>query len=211
MAAMPELPRRHLVFYALGLVAILAVGARHLAARDAGVGAPEPSRAPAVQVSRPPPARLIVHVAGAVRRPGVYHLREGKRVDDAIARAGGPARRADIGALNLAAKLEDGRQVLVPRKAATGEVTAAPDAAATAGVAGAAGAASAGAPAAPPINLNTATIEQLDQLDGIGPGIARKILQYRVERGGFSTVEELKQVPGIGEARFASLKERVTA
>ncbi len=208
---MPELPRRHLLFYALGLLVILAVGARHLATRDGGAGAPAPAGAPAVRVSRTPPARLTVHVAGAVRRPGVYRMREGMRVDDAITRAGGPRRLADLGALNLASKLEDGRQVLVPRRTAAPGVPAPAAGEAAAAAPGSAAAGLPGAPPGPPINLNTATIEQLDQLEGIGPGIAQKILAYRTEHGGFTRVDELKQVPGIGEARFAALKERVTA
>jgi competence protein ComEA len=166
-------------------------------------------------VERDAGERLTVHVAGAVHRPGVYRMRPGSRVDDAIDRAGGARLRADLGALNLAAKLEDGRQVLVPRRTPAGQ----PGAAAAAGAAaqpapapgGATGPATATAPPGPPINLNTATIEQLDQLEGIGPTTAQKILQYRQEHGGFSSVEELKNVPGIGDTRYATLKERVTA
>jgi len=142
--------------------------------------------------------RLTVHVAGAVRRPGVYRLRSGARVDDAVQRAGGATRRADLGGLNLAAKLEDGRQVLVPRRAAAGG-----------GASGGAAAATTPAPGQP-LNLNTATLEQLDTLSGIGPLTAQKILDFREERGGFGSIEELGEIPGIGDVRLASLREEVT-
>jgi competence protein ComEA len=142
---------------------------------------------------------VVVDVAGAVKHPGVYRLSAAARVEDALQRAGGPTRRADLSQVNRAAKLEDGRQILVPMRAA-----------ATAGAA--AGAASPGAsPTAPeqPVNLNTATLEQLDQLDGVGPATAQKILDYRQEHGGFGSVDELDQIPGIGEKRLASLREHV--
>jgi competence protein ComEA len=144
--------------------------------------------------------RLVIHVAGAVRQPGVYRLRSGARVDDAVQRAGGATRRADLGGLNLAAELEDGRQVLVPRRAPAG------------GAAPAAGGTAAAPATAPgqPLNLNTATLEQLDTLSGIGPLTAQKILDFREERGGFGSVEELGEIPGIGDKRLASLREEVT-
>ena len=180
---MPETPRHVLALWALGLVAVVLLGARYLG-RDDG----EPARAP-IRVAEPheAAARLTVHVAGAVRRPGVYRLSARARVVDAVRRAGGARRRADLSALNLAAKLEDGRQVVVPVRGA--------------------------APAAPgegaPLDLNTATPEQLDELDGIGPGMAGTILEYRERHGGFGSVEELGQVPGIGEKRLAALREKV--
>ena len=144
--------------------------------------------------------RLVVHVAGAVRDPGVYRLRSGSRVDDAVQRAGGATRRADLGGLNLAAELEDGRQVLVPERVRAGAATGA-----------AVGGAAAPEPAqGQPLNLNTATLEQLDTLSGIGPLTAQKILDFREERGGFGSVEELGEIPGIGDKRLATLREEVT-
>ncbi len=138
---------------------------------------------------------LVVHVAGAVRRPGVYRLRAGARVADAVRRAGGARRRADLSALNLAAKLEDGRQVLVPLRAPRrGARRAAARRRRRRGV---------------PLDLNTATVEQLDELDGIGPATAQQILDYREEHGGFGSVEELDEVPGIGETRLAALRDKV--
>jgi len=160
-----------------------------------------------VQVERADNGRVTVHVAGAVQRPGLYRLAAGSRIDDALRRAGGPRPRADLTAVNLAAKLEDGRQVIVPVRA---PAAGAP----TAGVAGTAPAAPAGgAPGSTPaaaVNLNTATLEQLDTLDGVGPGIAQRIIGYREQHGGFRTVDELGEVPGIGDKRMATLRPLVT-
>jgi competence protein ComEA len=144
-----------------------------------------------VRVEQERAATATVHVAGAVRRPGVYRMRPGARVNDAVRRAGGALPGADLAAVNLAAKVEDGRQVVVPERVATGSV--------------------AGGPAAPgvPLNLNTATLEQLDTLDGVGPATAQKILDFREEHGGFGSVEDLGQVPGIGDKRLAALREKV--
>ena len=160
-----------------------------------------PDAAAAIQVQDAGDAgRVVVHVAGAVRRPGVYKLPANARVDDAVRRAGGATHSADLGGLNLAAKLEDGRQVLVPMRIAAGGGAAAPSAA----VAGAA------PPPGQPLNVNTATLEQLDLLSGIGPATAQKIVDAREERGGFGSIEELGEVPGIGEKRLASLREELT-
>jgi competence protein ComEA len=124
-------------------------------------------------------------------------LPSGTRLDLAVKRAGGPAKGADLGGVNLAAKIADGQQVVVPRAA-----TAA--AGAAVGVAGLAPGASAG-----PISLNTATAEQLDQLDGVGPATVQKILEFRKEHGGFRSVDDLKQISGIGPKRFEALKDKV--
>jgi competence protein ComEA len=194
---MPEFNPRQLALYGLGLLALVVLAAWYLGHGDRASAAPA-AGAPRIAVQDDHAAdggELVVHVAGAVRRPGVYRLRAGSRVDDAVARAGGPRRRADLSALNLAAELEDGRQVLVPLRATA--------AAAAAGVAT--------APAQPgvPLNLNTATPEQLDELDGIGPATAKQIVAYREAHDGFGSVDELDQVPGIGETRLASLREQV--
>jgi competence protein ComEA len=143
-------------------------------------------------------ATIVVHVAGAVRRPGVYRLRDGTRVDAAIRRAGGPTRAANLDALNLAAKLADGRQVLVPSRA--------PAAASNAG----SGAAGADAASGVPVNLNSATVEELDGLDGIGPTTAQKIVDYREAHGGFSSVDELDAVPDVGPATIEAIRDSVT-
>jgi competence protein ComEA len=197
----PDLPPRQLAACAVTLVAVLLIAAWYLSRTDpapAGAGV----AAPAIRVqeeggSAGSGGGVVVHVAGAVREPGVYRLRSGARVDDAVGRAGGATSRADLSQVNLAAKVEDGRQVLVPRR-----VTAAD--AATSG-----GSAAAAATPGVPLNLNTATLEQLDELDGIGPATAEQILDYREAHGGFGSVEELGQVSGIGEKRLASLREQV--
>jgi competence protein ComEA len=197
----PEFPPRQLAACGLALVALVVLGGWYLSrgGRDAGAAAP----APAIRVEEGSGGEtgggaVVVHVAGAVRDPGVYRLRAGARVDDAVGRAGGATSRADLSQVNLAAKVEDGRQVLVPERVPTADAAAA-------------GATAAAAPAAPgvPLNLNTATLEQLDELDGIGPATAQQILDYREAHSGFGSVEELNQVPGIGEKRLASLREQV--
>ena len=213
---MSDIDRPRLALYvALGL-AVCLLGARYVLAQASEPSPPAPAArfdgraggAP-VRVQRAGGGRLTVHVAGAVRRPGVYRLPAGARVNDALRRAGGPRGRADLAAVNLAATLEDGRQVLVPERAAPGAAAATADAPASGGGGAAAGGAG-GGPPAPPINLNTATLEQLDTLDGVGPGIAQRILDYRQQHGGFSRVEELGEVPGIGAKRLATLTPLVT-
>ena len=195
---MPELPPQRLAAAGLALLAVVLLGAWYLSrgGPPEGVAAPAPIRVED-DGAGDDGGRVVVHVAGAVREPGVYRLRAGSRVDDALARAGGASSRADLTQVNLAAEVEDGRQVLVPRRvpaAAAGGTAAAP--------------ASPDTPAVP-LNLNTATLEQLDQLDGIGPATAQSIIDHREENGGFGSVDELDQVPGIGEVRMASLREQV--
>jgi competence protein ComEA len=150
---------------------------------------------------RRPPRRAgtaLVHVAGAVRAPGVYPLREGERIKDAVRRAGGARTGADLNAINLAAKVADGQQVVVPRRGPAG----------TASIV-AAGAGVAGGPPQAPISLNTATAEQLDTLDGVGPATASKILEYRRQHGGFRSIDDLGEIPGIGPKRLAALRGKV--
>ena len=200
---MTELTPRQIAFCAVGVVVMLLLGLSQLrrgGAESAASGGGGGERAAPIAVEEDGGGgRLVVHVAGAVRDPGVYRLRAGARVDDAVARAGGATRRADLGGLNLAAELEDGRQVLVPERARGG------------GGGGAVAGAAVPEPApGQPLNLNTATLEQLDTLSGIGPLTAQKILEYREELGGFGSVEELGEIPGIGEKRLASLREEVT-
>ncbi len=196
---MPETSPRQIAGWAVGLVLVVVLGLVLLHREPGGPAAATPAAALRVQDEAfgGPGGRIFVHVAGAVRRPGVYTLRGGARVADAVQRAGGARRGADLSAVNLAQKLEDGRQVLVPRRA---DVAAA----ASTGVPRAPGTVP-----APPIDLNTATLEQLDTLDGVGPATAQKILEYRQDHGGFGSVEELGQVSGIGEKRLAALRDHV--
>jgi competence protein ComEA len=145
----------------------------------------------------PTPATLFVHVAGWVRRPGVYELREGDRVIDAIDRAGGPKKGAELGGLNLAALLVDAQQVLVPRSApaaAPGETV--PTAEGESGTA--------------LVNVNVASAEELETLPGIGEVLAATIIQYREENGPFTSVDQLIEVSGIGEVTLEEIRELVT-
>ena len=122
-------------------------------------------------------------------------LPPGSRVADGLARAGGSTRRADLTGVNLAAQLADGQQIVVPTAGAAGSAAAAP----------AAGGAPAGAVAG--VHLSTATVEQLDGIDGIGPTLAQRIIEYRDAHGGLRSLAELAQVEGIGEKRLATLRE----
>lgn len=201
---MPEVSRLHLALYAIALCAIVWLGARYLSREgDAPVpvGGPVAAGSRGLEVRSRTGGRVTVHVAGAVRRPGVYRLRDGARVEAAVSSAGGATSRADLDGLNLASKVQDGRQVVVPTRLA-------PGAAGGAGATGSIGGVQSGAPGQP-IDLNLATLEQLDTLDGVGPATAQKILDFREEKGGFGSVEELGQVPGIGEKRMAALREKV--
>jgi competence protein ComEA len=190
----PDLDPRRIALLAAVVLAVVVIGVRGMG--GGGSGAPPAATLPVQPAAAAGTGggQVIVHVAGAVERPGVYRLRRGERVDDAVRRAGGPARRADLSAVNLAAVVEDGRQVLVPTRAPAGN------------------AAGATAPGAAPakVNLNTATPEQLDTLAGVGPATAAKILAFREQHGGFGSVEELGDVPGIGEVRLEALRDLVT-
>ena len=134
---------------------------------------------------------LVVDVVGAVRRPGLYRLPAGSRVAAAVAKAGGATSRADLEALNVAAPLADGQQVLVPRRIASG--LPAPTGGASSAPAG-------------PVQLSVATPEQLDSLPGIGPVTAQKIVDYRTTHGPFRSVDDLDGVPGIGPTRVEQLR-----
>ena len=175
----------------LGAVAlVLALVLANRLLRDAGTASVAP--APAAPARAAPAPRLVVDVVGAVRRPGLYRLPQGSRIADAVARAGGATAKADVQLVNLAAPLADGTQIVVPARAAV---------AASAPVAP-------GAPAGP-VHLNTATLEQLDALPGVGPVTAQKILDYRQQHGAFSSVDELDAIPGIGPARLDQLRDLV--
>jgi competence protein ComEA len=153
---------------------------------------------------------IFVHVAGAVRRPGLYRVPSAASVAEALERAGGPLRRAELAAVNLAARMEDGQQVVVPAAGAV-PVAGAAGARASPGTAGAVpGAAGAVTGAAGvKLSLAAATVDQLDELDGIGPTLAGRIIEYRDAHGGFQSVDQLREVDGIGEKRFATLREAV--
>jgi competence protein ComEA len=194
---MPELSRNQVFVYAAVAVALLLVGARAIR----GEGSADPSFAAAGSGGASTGGSfsvggesgdVVVDVTGAVRRPGVYRMPAGSRVNDAVTRAGGATGKAELEAVNLAARLADGQQVVVPEQLAAG-------AAAPAGAAADDG----------PISLGTATVDQLEEIDGIGPVTAGDIVEFRDQHGGLSSVDQLDQVPGIGPATMAALRERL--
>jgi competence protein ComEA len=182
---LPSLSRRRLVAGA----ALLAIGLGLLVRHLGGGGAAAPRVAP-LRVAKPAAATrlVVVDVTGAVRRPGLYRLREGTRIADALAAAGGATAKAQLDSVNLAAPLADGEQVVVPARGAAGAPAAPPPAA--------------GSSPAAPLDLNTATAEQLDALPGIGPATAAKIVAYRQAHGPFRSVEE-EWTQSLGGCRSA--------
>jgi competence protein ComEA len=199
---MPVPSRSQLATYALAAVVVVVLAMRFMQSQArGGEGNAQAARAPApVKIERPASTAALVHVAGAVRHPGVYELHDGDRVKDAVTRAGGPRAGADVNAINLAAKVADGQQVVVPRRGAAASAAGEASAGTGAGESGA---------AQPPISLNSATAAQLDTLDGVGPATAQKILDWRREHGGFRSIDDLGEVPGIGPKRLAALRGKV--
>ena len=196
---MSELSRPQLAVYAAIAVALLLLGARWLRSDDRQ----DPAFGDVARASSGPSFELhggggtmVVHVAGEVRKPGVYELPAGSRVTDAVDRAGGVSAQGAPDAINLAAQLADGQQVIVPARApgASGAAPAVTDAAAAADA---------------PISLGTATVEQLDTIEGIGPVTAQDIVDYRDEHGGLSSVDELDRISGIGPATMDALRDRL--
>lgn len=195
---MITLTRSQIALLLLALLSVLALFGARLARTGAAEG---PSRAAApvriapaghADAAGPP---LVVHVVGAVRRAGLYRLREGARVADAIRKAGGVTSHAAVALVNLAAPLVDGQQVVVPARveaAAQGGDVPVP------GLAGG------------KVSLAAATIDQLDELPGIGPVTAQKIVDWRQKHGPFASVDDLDQVPGIGPTRVEQLRDLVT-
>lgn len=191
-----KLPRRQTAILLVVCIVVLALVGKRLAA--AGT-----AQAPATQaaslseegaVRRPASApRLVVYVVGAVRHAGLVRLPEGARVADALERAGGPTRRADLALVNLAAPVADGQQIVVPRR-----------------LAAAAGAAGAAASTPAKVSLASATLDQLDELPGIGPVTAQKIVDWRQTHGPLRSVDDLDAIPGIGPARVEQLRDLVT-
>jgi competence protein ComEA len=163
-----------------------------------------PAGQPVALVAPPTQAPIEVHVIGAVLRPGLYLFQEGSRVQDAVTAAGGLTSDADLAAINLAAKLEDGQQLEVPYAAG-----AQPGAAPTTSFSVIPAEATA-TPSSDLININTASAEQLEALPGIGPTTAQNIVVYRTEHGPFAHIEDILNVAGIGPATFDSIKELIT-
>ncbi|WP_234379568.1 ComEA family DNA-binding protein, partial [Streptomyces caniscabiei] len=147
---------------------------------------------------------IVVDVGGKVRSPGIQRLPAGSRVADALRAAGGVRPGANTDGLNRARLLVDGEQVLVGTPAPVAGPVGAPGAGA-----GGTGGAAAGAAPTTPVSLNTATADQLDTLPGVGPVLAQHIIDYRTQQGGFRSVDELREVNGIGDRRFADLRNLV--
>jgi competence protein ComEA len=199
-----SLTRTQLLVYGAVGVALLLLGARWIrstGSQGAGAGGVSYSQGSgsgstpgAFSVDAQGGEDVVVHVAGAVRRPGVYRLPAGLRVNDAVQRAGGATASGDVERINLAARLADGQQIVIP-----GRVQA------PAGVAaGSSDAASDG-----PISLGTATIAELDTIEGIGPVTAQDIIDYRDQHGGVSSIDQLDEIPGIGPATMEALRDRL--
>jgi competence protein ComEA len=199
-----RLSRTQVFVYAALAVALLAAGARAIESETGGGGFAAAASDGATSAASADGGGfslaggggpdVVVDVTGAVRRPGVYRLPAGARVTDALRRAGGADTGAALEAINLAARLADGQQVLVPKLGPGG-----------------APATTAAGPAAEegPISLGSATVEQLETIDGIGPVTAGDILEFRDQHGGLSSVDQLDQVPGIGPATMESLRTRL--
>lgn len=214
MPVLPAVPARIVATAAAAAGVVVAVVVAVIALRGAPASPPPlvlPRAVPTNSATDGAPAGAgtrstsgaYVHAAGAVVRPGVYRVRAGGRVSDLLDAAGGPAADADLDQVNLAAKVSDGERVYVPRR---GESPVPPAGSSTAGGAGGPGGSTA---ATGPVNLNTATLEQLDALPGVGPATAQAILDYRQAHGRFRTVDELLEVRGIGEAKLAALRGKV--
>jgi competence protein ComEA len=186
--------RLQIVVAAVVVLGLLFFGSRLLSRSHAVASPPIPTAASSTheQAKAAGEAPMYIDVVGAVRRPGLYRLPRGSRIADAVARAGGATRKAQLELVNVAAPLADGEQVVVPRR---GSAAASAPSSGTAGV-----------QAAGPVHLSTATAEELDSLPGVGPVTAQKIIDYRQQHGGFSSVDELDAVPGIGPARMEQLK-----
>src|SRR3954453_23957191 len=188
---LPISPQR-LAVYAAVAIAVLVIGWR---SQTGSPPAAYPQAGPPAEpgpATSAPRAVVVVDVVGAVRRPGVYRLPGAARVLDAVHKAR-PTGRADLAGLNLAARLADGEQVVVTTRGGGGAAAVAP-------VPGSAEA---------PVHLNSATLEQLETLDGIGPALAQRIIDYRTTHGGFHSLDELDNVSGFGPARMAALHGHV--
>ena len=223
-----QLSRRHILAYVAVAAVVVAVGVRYLvlphtagAGGDQGVahGAVLPSAAVSsgtlatasgqavADPSSSPAADVVVYVCGAVRVPGIVRVPAGARVAEAVELAGGATGKAELDGVNLAAKVVDGQQIVVPQRGAAPAAAAAASGATASSATG--GSSAASVPAAP-VNLNTATLEELDALQGVGPATAQKIIDYRTANGPFKRIEDIKNVSGIGDAKFAAMKDSIT-
>ncbi len=198
-----NLERRRFVVYAAAVIAALLVGSSWLGDPGSSPSPPELSFADRGSAPSGPVADqgddVVVHVTGQVRHPGVYRLPFGSRVTDAVDRAGGAGPDGDPDLINLAARLSDGQQVVVPASAAATAASSGPAAATATAVVD---------PAAP-ISLGSATALDLEQIDGIGPVTAAAIIEFRDSNGGIASIEQLDAVSGIGPTTLESLRNRL--
>jgi competence protein ComEA len=184
------LSRTQILVYGAVAVALLLLGARWIrTSNERGTAPGEVSFASAAESSGPGGRDVVVHVAGAVSLPGVYRLPAGSRVTDAVERAGGATRGAGVDGINLAAPLSDGQQVVVPGAGPASSATSSSDDG--------------------PISLGSATVEELDTIEGIGPVTAQNIVDFRDQAGGLSSIEELDEISGIGPATMEALRARL--
>lgn len=218
-----SLSRRQICAYAALAIVVVALGVRYVVLPGDSSEAQGESLvlAPVASVSASadplaggsvasPVADATVYVCGAVRSPGVVRLPAGSRVADALELAGGATARAELTAVNLAAVVTDGQQIVVPERGAAGAVTAqATGAAGGSSAASSAASGSVGSVGAL-VNINTASLTELDALEGVGPATAQKIIDYRTANGPFKTIDEIKNVSGIGDAKFAAMKDSIT-
>ena len=214
-----RLSRRHVYAYVALAVVVAAVGVRYLILTGSDtppsgerlVLAPAPSPPPSGAAELPggspgAASEVVVHVCGAVRSPGVIRLPQGSRVSDALDLAGGATGKAELAGVNLAARVADGQQIVVPERPAAGAAAGQPAVDGASGGEAAAGSPTAGAL----VNINTASLAELDTLQGVGTSTAQKIIDYRTANGGFRSIDEIRNVSGIGDSRFAAIKDAIT-
>lgn len=205
--AIAELSRTQIAVYGAIAIALLLIGARAISSEGSGdsssaFGSSGASGGSSTNsgssdgfaVSQEGGGDVVVDIAGAVRSPGVYRMPSGARVTDAVQRAGGGTARALLDQINLAARLGDGQQIVVPERAQGSAPVAA----------GTAAASDQG-----PISLGSASVEQLDTIEGIGPVTAQDIIDFRDQHGGLSSIEQLDQISGIGPATMGALRKRL--
>jgi competence protein ComEA len=208
---MGSLSRSQLIVYGAIAVVLLLVGARWIRSGDAqgepagdvtysgsSASTAGGEAAGTFAVDAEGGADVVVDVAGAVANPGVYRLPAGSRVNDAVQRAGGATAHAEIEAINRAARLTDGQQIIVPARAKT-----------PVGVVEGSATGSATADSTAPISVGSASLEELDTIEGIGPVTAQKILDFRDEHGGIASIEQLDEIDGIGPATMDGLRSRL--
>ena len=189
---MITLTRAQVLLAVIPLVALLALAGTRLAGPGTSQSPKRVAPLAVVDDAALPSPRIVVHVVGAVRRSGLYRVRDGARVADAITRAGGPTGKADLAAVNLAAPVADGQQIVVPRRLPPGTLR-------TDGAVAAGG----------KVSLSSATVDELDALPGIGPVTAEKIVAWRAEHGPLRSADDLDAIPGIGPARVEQLRDLV--